>query len=111
MKISTSNAENRVVLIEIEGDVDAYTACTLNRTLNDLLSQGHCRLVVDASQMDFISSAGLRALVFAQREAAERGGQVRICGLTAQARRIFGMAGLDEWLHLSERCQQAMAGW
>jgi anti-sigma B factor antagonist len=111
MKISTSSAENEVILVVIEGDVDAYTACTLDKALNDLLAQGRRRLVLDASQMDFISSAGLRAIMFAQREVGKRGGQVRVCGLTVRALRIFEMAGIDEFLHLSETREEAMAGW
>jgi anti-anti-sigma factor len=111
MKISTSSAENEVVLVEVEGEVDAHTARSLDKTLKELLAQGHRRLVLDGSQMGFISSAGLRAIMFAEREASEHGGQVRVCGLNAQARRIFEMAGLDECLHLSDTRQDAMAGW
>jgi anti-anti-sigma factor len=61
--------------------------------------------------MGFISSAGLRAIVFAYREACQRGGQVRLCGLDDHTRRIFEMAGLDECLHLSETREEAMADW
>ncbi len=111
MKISTSGAENEVVLIEIQGEIDAHTAGKLDKTLNDVLAQGHSRLVLDASQMGFISSAGLRAIMFAQREVSQRGGEVRVCGLNAQARRIFEMAGLDEVLQLSDTRQEAMEGW
>lgn len=111
MKISTSRVENEVVLVEVEGEIDAHTARTLDTTLNEVLAQGHNRLVLDASQMGFISSAGLRAIMFAQREASQQGGQVRVCGLNAQARRIFEMAGLDEVLQLSNNRQEAMEGW
>jgi anti-anti-sigma factor len=83
----------------------------LDTALNDLLAQGHSRLVLDVSHMSFISSAGLRAIVFAQRKVGLRGGQMRLCGLDAQARRIFEIAGLDECLHLSDTRQEAMQGW
>jgi anti-anti-sigma factor len=111
MKILTSTAENGVVLIEVEGEIDAQTARELDRTLNDLLAQGHNRLVLDATQMAFISSAGLRAIVFAQQEACRRRGQLRVCGLTAEGRQIFEMAALDECLYLGHTRQQAMADW
>jgi anti-anti-sigma factor len=111
MKILTSRAENKVVLIEVEGEIDAHTARKLDKTLNDLLAQGHSRLLLDLSRMGFISSAGLRAIMFAQREAGSRGGQVRVCGLNAQARRVFEMARLDEYLRLNDTRQEAMEGW
>jgi anti-anti-sigma factor len=111
MRISTSDAEHGIVLIEVEGELDAHTARELDRTLNHLLAQGHSRLLLEASKLGFISSAGLRVITFAQREASQRGGQVRVCGLNAQARRTFEMAGLDECLHLSDSRQDALAGW
>lgn len=111
MRISTSSADNEVVLIEIEGDIDAHTARKLDKTLNDLLAQGHSRLVLDASQIGFISSAGLRAITFSQREAQQQGGEVRLFGLNAQVRRVFEMAGFDESLRLSDTRQEALEGW
>jgi anti-anti-sigma factor len=111
MNISTALVENEIVLVEVEGEIDAHTARTLEKTLNSLLAEGHSRLVLDGSQMSFISSAGLRAIMFAQRELDLRGGQVRVCGLNAPVRRVFEMAGLDECLQLSDTRLEALAGW
>ena len=111
MKISTSTTEIEVVLVEIEGGVDAYTAHMLHEALGSILAQGHKRLVLDVSQMSFITSAGLRAIMVAQREASRRGGEVRACGLDAQTRSIFETIGLDECMKLSDTCQEAMQDW
>ena len=111
MKLLTSDAGNEVVLIEIQGELDAHTARKFQQTLNDLLAQGRSRLVLDASQMSFVSSAGLRAIMSAQREAGQHGGQLRICGLNAQARRVFEIAGFEQLLHLSDTRRDAMEGW
>ena len=111
MKVSTFVADDEIAIVEIEGAVDAYTARELDTALKDLLAQGHHRLVLDASQMGFISSAGLRVIVSAEREARLHGGRVQVCGLNAQAQRTFEIAGLDEVLHLSETREQALAGW
>ena len=111
MKISTSVTENGVALLEVEGEVDAHTARKLDKTLKDLLAQGHSRLVLDASQMKYISSAGLRVLLSAQREARQLDGEVRLFGLSAQVRRTFEMAGFGELFHFSDTRQEAMEGW
>jgi anti-anti-sigma factor len=111
MRVSASSAGSDIVLIEVEGEVDAHTARELDKTLNDLLAQGQSRLVLDASKMDFISSAGLRAIIFAQREVGRGGGEIRVCALNAQVRRIFEMAGLDACLRLTDTRREAMEGW
>ena len=111
MKISTSVIENGVVLLEVEGEVDAHTTPKLEKALNDLLAQGHSRLLLDASQMEYISSPGLRTLLSAQREARQLGGEVRLFGLNTQVRRTFEMAGFGELLGFSDTREEAMEGW
>ena len=111
MEISTYIAEIEVVLVEIEGGVDAYTAYELHEALEGILAQGHKRLVLDVSKMSFIASAGLRAILVAQREVSQRGGEVRVCGMDAQIRSIFEMIGIDECLKLCDTCQEAMQDW
>jgi len=111
VKISTCVTENGVVLLEVEGEVDAHTARKLDKTLKDLLAQGHSRLVLDASQMGYISSAGLRVVLLTHRKARQLGGEVRLSGLNAQVRRIFEIAGFDELLRISDTRQESMEGW
>lgn len=111
MKISGFVSDDGIPIVEVEGAVDAYTARELDKALKDFLAQGHRRLVLDASQMGFISSAGLRVIISTEREVRSHGGQVRVCGLNAQVRRTFEMAGLDEVLALSATREQALAGW
>jgi anti-anti-sigma factor len=106
-----SVTENGVVLLEVEGEVDAHTAPKLDKALKDLLAQGHSRLVLDASQMGYISSAGLRVVLLAHREARQLDGEVRLFGLNAQMRRIFEIAGFDELLRISDTRQESMEGW
>jgi anti-anti-sigma factor len=111
VKISKSVTKSGIVLLEVEGEVDAHTARKLDQALKDLLAQGHSRLVLDASQMGYISSAGLRVVLFAHREARQLGGEVRLFGLNAQVRRVFEIAGFDKLLCISDTRQESMEGW
>ena len=111
MKIATAVTENRIARVEVDGDVDAHTAPELGRALTELLAEGDGRLVLDATRMTYISSAGLRVILLAHREARQCEGDVRIFGLTAQVRRVFEIAGFDELLCIRETCQEAMEGW
>jgi anti-sigma B factor antagonist len=54
-------------LIEIKGRLDSSTAPDLNEKLNEMMEKGKYKIVLDLSQLEFISSAGLRVLVNAQK--------------------------------------------
>lgn len=111
MEISTCAHENNVMVLKVEGEVDAHTARDLSKTLTDLLGQGHHRIVIDVSGMTFISSAGIRAILYTHREAVRLGGKVRLVGPTDQVRRIFEIVGFFELLQITDRLQESINGW
>ena len=111
MEITTYVQENNVVLLEIVGEVDAYTAQDLDRALTNLLGQGHHRIVVDITKMTFISSAGIREILYAHREAVQSGGEVRLVGPTDQVSGILEIAGFYEILLITDDLQDAVNDW
>ncbi len=111
MRITTSVTENKTVLLEVKGEVDAHTACKLEEALTDLLTQGHSRLVLDVSQVEYISSTGLRVLLDAQREARGLGGEVRLFGPKTPVRRVIELAGFERLLYVSDSREKAMENW
>ena len=111
MKITASVTEDGIVLLEVEGEINAHTAPTLKETLDDWLNRGHSRVVLDASHVEHLSSAGLRVFLYAQQEAHQRGGEVRLFGLNAQVRRVIELAGFETLLTIRDTRHEAMEGW
>jgi anti-sigma B factor antagonist len=61
--------------------------------LISLLQTGRGSLVVDLKNIAYISSAGFRALLIANRAAAGRDGKLALCGVTGEVRRLFDIGG------------------
>jgi len=57
----------RCDLVSITGRIDSYTAPKLSEKLNEITGEGRYRIVIDLGKTDFISSAGLRVLIGAQK--------------------------------------------
>lgn len=111
MEISTTAEENNIMVLEVTGEIDAYTSKTLNKKLKDLLTHGQNRLVIDLSKVTLISSIGLREILFAHREASSEGGEVRLLSPSPQIKRTLEISGLIDVLKISETSQEAMDGW
>jgi anti-anti-sigma factor len=105
----SKSVEDNIMVLEIKGEVDAYTSQNLNKTLADVLGDGYHQIVVEVSQMTFISSAGIRALLYAQREAVQLGGEVRLVGPTDQVRRIFEIAGFFELFQITDDLEESVS--
>jgi anti-anti-sigma factor len=105
----SKSVEDNIMVLEIKGEVDAYTSQDLNKTLADVLGDGYHQIVVEVSQMTFISSAGIRALLYAQREAVQLDGEVRLVGPTDQVRRIFEIAGFFELFQITDDLEESVS--
>ena len=74
MKIAKEK-DDSILTIALEGRLDTNTSPELTRVLEDNLT-GVAVLVMDMGQLDYISSAGLRVLLAAQKEMAKQGKMV-----------------------------------
>ncbi|MDQ2692280.1 MAG: STAS domain-containing protein [Chloroflexota bacterium] len=66
MQISTEEL-NHVEMIAIKGRVDSVEAVRLEEVLESARRRGRYKLVIDMSQLEYMSSAGFRALATAQK--------------------------------------------
>ena len=94
VKITTKEYK-RVDLIQVDGRIDSSTAPQLEQALNKIINEGRYRIVVDLSDTDFMSSAGLRALIAALKQVRRfNRGDLRLASIPTKVRKAFELAGL-----------------
>jgi anti-sigma B factor antagonist len=77
------------LIVEIAGKtLDAHTSKEVRREIESQL-EGHKLVVLDLSQLTFIDSSGLGVLLACLRQITAAGGDLKVCGLTAQVRAVF----------------------
>ena len=108
MKVSTTVTERGVVIVEIQGDVDAYTAPRLDKALKELLAQGHSRVVLDASQLEYISSAGLRVILKATKRLKGADDKLVLCAMKDYIKEVFEISGFDQFLPIVPSVDDAL---
>lgn len=82
--------------LKLEGRLDTATAPQLESCLNDTLD-GVTSLILDFSALDYISSAGLRVLLSAQKRMNKQGGMV-IRNVNEEINEVFEMTGFADIL-------------
>lgn len=87
--ISTNGTEARVVL---SGSLNTTTAPELERALTPLFGTADS-LTFDFSELEYISSAGLRVMMVAYKGLNQRG--VAIEGANDEAREVFDITGFS----------------
>lgn len=92
MKITEGKIES-VVVLSLNGRLDASTSGDLEKKVSELIDRGEKNLVVDFSQLDYISSAGLRVLLMAAKKTSGLKGKVVLACLREHVREVFDIAG------------------
>ncbi len=92
---------NGVARITLAGRLDATNAPTLQEELKKLIGQPVSRLVFLAKDLEYISSAGLRVIIFAKQKL---GASASVYLVSAQDAilNVIKMSGLDNFLHLQD---------
>ena len=83
-------------IIEIVGRLDTITAPALDKTINEDLGDTK-NLVLDVKGMEYISSAGLRVLLGAQKK-MQKSGSMKVKNVCAEVMDVFEMTGFADIL-------------
>jgi anti-anti-sigma factor len=88
-----------VTIVEAYGRIDSTTAKEFGDRLTALIESGRGAIVVDLKNVVYISSAGFRALLIANRATTVKQGKLALCGVIGEVRRLFEIgAFMDEFL-------------
>lgn len=102
-------AETRdgVAVLTVTGEVDLATARRLEEAVERALVPG-TPLIVDLAGVEFIDSAGSRALALAERAASARGARLLVIP-SATVARVFRIGGLEALFDLYGEAAEALA--
>jgi len=92
MKTEVQQDSNSTI-VKVTGSVDALTAAELSKVLSNQVAEGHANLVVNLIDVEFMSSAGLRTLLGAVKEARSSGGDLRITSTNPGIDKVLKMSG------------------
>jgi anti-anti-sigma factor len=90
----TSEANNGIARINLFGDLDGFVADQFREAVNAAAGQSPRRMVLDMTQLNYMSSAGLRVLVFA-RQKMGGGVDIYIIGANEGVTETIEMTGMQ----------------
>ncbi len=95
MRINTIRSADKLT-IAVEGRLDSQTSPDLEKLVHESLDDVQ-QLGFDFTALQYISSAGLRVLLYAQKE-LQKPGSVRVTGCCEDVREIFEITGFSDIL-------------
>jgi anti-anti-sigma factor len=97
------------VVLKVAGRMDAVHATTFEEECKTWVARGVATLIVDLSELTYVSSLGLRSFVVVGKLQQENGGGFRLCCLTGLVKQVFEITRLNSVFPIHESVEAALA--
>ena len=108
MKI-TQRVEGEVTVFLPEGRIDTQAAANMDQALQAAVSEGRHNVVMDMAEVEYIGSAGLRALAAVLVRTRAEGGDMKLAALNERVTRVFSIIGFDVLMSIHDTPEAAIA--
>ncbi|MDY6872688.1 MAG: STAS domain-containing protein [Chloroflexota bacterium] len=96
MEFTTTEHKNCHV-IAVSGRIDSYTSPKIEEELKSLFSEGHCNIVIDFSDVTYLSSSGMLVFINAEKKCRLKDqGRVLLSRVPPQILSSLKLAGFDQ---------------
>ena len=96
----TIQQEGNETRIKISGRMDTITTRECEKQITPLWAQQPPHLVVDCSELSYVSSVGLRLFLVMQKQTTALKGSLRLVGMQPMVRETFNLTGFGILFHI-----------
>jgi stage II sporulation protein AA (anti-sigma F factor antagonist) len=97
------NVKNDILCIKLSGELDHHTAEILRNKVSEKLDQDNIlHIVLNLESLSFMDSSGLGVILGRYKQITKMGGQMIVCAISQDVKRLFEMSGMFKIIRLEE---------
>ncbi|HEX9031483.1 MAG TPA: STAS domain-containing protein [Streptosporangiaceae bacterium] len=108
LKLDHHNKDG-IEIVDVEGEIDVYTAPRLREMLIDLVTNGNHQIVVNMEKVEFLDSTGLGVLVGGLKRVRAHDGSLDLVCTQERILKIFRITGLTKVFGIHATVDEAIA--
>ena len=105
----TEETRGKVKVVGLRGRLDANSSPLVEKQLQALMDRGEDRVVLDLSELTYISSLGLRVFIAVAKNIQKANGKLALAGLNDHIYEIFKIARFTNIFSIYPSCDEAVA--
>lgn len=105
-----SSQQGASVILKVIGRMDAENAKTFEEACTTWVNQGSTRLIIDMSQLAYVSSMGLRSFIAVGKLLQEKDGTLLLCAVSGLVKQVFEITRLTSVFPMHDSVESAVAG-
>ena len=103
----TKKVDDNVAVLYLKGFLDAHTAPELENALQKLIDEHRYKVIVNFTELSYISSAGLGVFMGFIEDIRENNGDIKLTNMTPKIYRVFDLLGFPTLYEIFEDEQEA----
>jgi anti-sigma B factor antagonist len=96
-----------LLIFAVEGALDTNSSGQLETTLAEHLERGGRQIILELTEMDYVSSMGLRVFLSTLKQLRATDGRLVLSGLNGEVREILDMAGFSPLFEIASSLEEA----
>jgi anti-anti-sigma factor len=101
--------EKDVAVFVIDGRVDTQGSGIMDQALQAAVDQGKYKMILDMTEVTYISSAALRTMADVLTKNKKAGGDLKLVALSSKILRVFRIIGFDKYFSIYDTVEAAQA--
>ncbi len=89
-------------ILKVKGRLDAITSPPTEKRILETITKGQNRILLNFSEVDYLSSAGMRTLLVINKKLNSQNGKLVISTITPYVMDVLKMSGFDQVLNLAK---------
>ncbi len=98
-----------VIVIRLEGRLDAASSPALEKQINSIIDSGHFKIVLNFSAVDYLSSSGMRLMLSISKKLKSLEGKLVACNMNDEVLDVIKMTGFQQVLEIYPKEEEAFA--
>lgn len=100
--------ENNVCVLALNGAIDSSKSAVLEQAINQAINDGHRKLLLDCTSLEYTSSAGLRVLLSTAKKLRGAEDRFALCTPNENVSEVLDIAGMSSILKIHPTREEAI---
>lgn len=108
MKITQRKINERITVIDLDGDFDLYSSPKAREILLDLAKKQVPMVIINLDRVEYMDSSGIATLIEYLRRVGDYGGKLKLVSLNKKTMEVIRLARLETIFDICKDEQEAM---
>ncbi len=101
--------ERDLRIVKVSGRMDINSSAAFEKEIQGCLAEVPGAIVIDMTELEYISSAGLRSILVSAKAARTVGSEIRFCGVVGMVDEVFTISGFKKMFKIFDSLIDASA--